>query len=252
MVSLQQDDDVAIELFEWTGLAASTSDSLLDEMSRLQSSVFAQQEAVAKLNTQLERLVKAKKDHEDELLLKFTELLNAKKLKIRDQQRLLATAKVDPQAAAQVQASRGTNGHHKAGISRSGKRKVAAYEDDSSDDSDEVPLSPRINDEEDVQADTPQDSDREETEDEDSDDAGFAAAPVPSQSSRQRASRKSNEPATTKPPSPDLELPPRRQLPFELERSTASAKRELPAPASTIAPAQQAVEDEDETDDDEL
>ncbi len=50
------------------------------------------------LNAQLEDLIRVKDEHENALLENFTKLLNAKKLKIRDQQRLLARAKIEPDA----------------------------------------------------------------------------------------------------------------------------------------------------------
>lgn len=53
------------------------------------------EETIGKLNTQLEELIQAKTDHDDQLIAKFVQLLNEKKLKIRNQQRLLASAKVD-------------------------------------------------------------------------------------------------------------------------------------------------------------
>lgn len=53
------------------------------------------EETITKLNTQLEDLVQAKNDHDDQLVAKFVQLLNEKKLKIRNQQRLLASANID-------------------------------------------------------------------------------------------------------------------------------------------------------------
>lgn len=55
----------------------------------------AAEETIAKLNAQLENLVQAKNDHDDQLIAKFVQLLNEKKLKIRNQQRLLASANID-------------------------------------------------------------------------------------------------------------------------------------------------------------
>lgn len=74
----------------------SQSASVEQETSALTARYRSAEETIQKLNTQLEDLVKAKKEHEDELIGKFVLLLNEKKLKVRNQQRLLATAKVDP------------------------------------------------------------------------------------------------------------------------------------------------------------
>ena len=48
------------------------------------------------LNSQLKDLKLAKVQHENQLIASFVQLLNEKKLKIRNQQRLLASATVDP------------------------------------------------------------------------------------------------------------------------------------------------------------
>ena len=74
---------------------------LEQEVQNLTSKYDEQEKLMQKLNQQLEDLIEAKKQHEDTLLGKFRELLNAKKLKIRDQQRLLVGAKVDPQKGSQ-------------------------------------------------------------------------------------------------------------------------------------------------------
>lgn len=73
------------------------SDTIEKDMSDLRVKYEEQSRTVEKLDQQLEDLIKAKKEHENALLEKFQHLLNAKKLKIRDQQRLLASAKVDPE-----------------------------------------------------------------------------------------------------------------------------------------------------------
>lgn len=51
---------------------------------------------IAKLSQQLADLMEAKSQHENQLLANFAQLLNEKKLKIRNQQRLLASATADP------------------------------------------------------------------------------------------------------------------------------------------------------------
>jgi DNA double-strand break repair and V(D)J recombination protein XRCC4 len=90
-------EDIA-DLFEWACIASDAATDAKYEITALRSELEEQKATVSKLNQQLEDLIKAKAEHENALLQKFTELLNSKKLKIRDQQRLLATAKVDPRA----------------------------------------------------------------------------------------------------------------------------------------------------------
>ena len=94
-ISLTRDEDLEISTLDWTSTAIICSYTLEDEVQDLTSKYEQQAEMVKKLNQQLEDLIKAKAEHESSLLEKFRELLNAKKLKIRDQQRLLAGAKLD-------------------------------------------------------------------------------------------------------------------------------------------------------------
>ena len=95
-IVLRKDEDEAIELYDWAAAAADMTANLATAIRDLDGKYQAQSEMIKKLNEQLEDLIQAKKDHERSLMEKFVTLLNAKKLKIRDQQRLLAGAKVDP------------------------------------------------------------------------------------------------------------------------------------------------------------
>lgn len=94
-VTLKQDDNQAIQLFEWTGTAVSRTDDLAQEISSLKTKYRSAEDTINQLNSQLEELIQAKNEHDDQLVAKFAKLLNEKKLKIRNQQRLLATANVD-------------------------------------------------------------------------------------------------------------------------------------------------------------
>lgn len=72
------------------------------EASAAQALITVHQQRAIELQEQLDEFIKAKADSERELLEKFRLLLNSKKLKIRDQQRLLASAKIDPVAGKRV------------------------------------------------------------------------------------------------------------------------------------------------------
>ncbi|PIA99453.1 hypothetical protein CB0940_02626 [Cercospora beticola] len=115
-----------IDTFDWVEAATAEADELRSQLDGLQISVESQKNSIAKLTTELDMLVRAKKAHEDDLLSKFAALLNAKKLKIRDQQRLLNGAQIDPVAATEVSNARLSRTTRKAGASRSGKRKAKA------------------------------------------------------------------------------------------------------------------------------
>ncbi|KAI9852052.1 MAG: hypothetical protein M1838_002021 [Thelocarpon superellum] len=95
-ISLGHDEAQEIELFDWAGLAAEEASSARVDVMALMTRYRAQEKQVQQLTRQLDDLIKAKKEHEDTLLQKCRELLNRKKLKIRDQQRLLQGAILDP------------------------------------------------------------------------------------------------------------------------------------------------------------
>ncbi|KAH0559746.1 hypothetical protein GP486_003736 [Trichoglossum hirsutum] len=158
-ISMQQNEDVEIDPFQWAGIAAKSATTAEDEITSLSIRYRAQEEVIKKLSEQLEDLIKAKSEHENILLEKFVELLNAKKLKIRDQQRLLNGAKVDLGTGD-------STAKPAAAASKSRKRKAATPEslgDDERDGSHGEPLD-EVED-----AETPETTDEEETEDEGSD-----------------------------------------------------------------------------------
>jgi hypothetical protein len=80
------------------------------------------------LRNQLDELTQSKKARETEMLEKFCALLNEKKVKIREQQRLLSTAHVDPSRIAAVQATQAARAkiqeNRKPAASRRSKRKA--------------------------------------------------------------------------------------------------------------------------------
>lgn len=96
-VTLKQDDGQAIELFDWAGIAITKADALEKQLSSLSHRCHLAEDTIQQLNKQLEELIDAKSQHEDQLVANFAQLLNEKKLKIRNQQRLLASATVDPE-----------------------------------------------------------------------------------------------------------------------------------------------------------
>lgn len=91
-----------IQLFDWASSAVEQQRSLQEEVSALRTKSEADQATIADLQSQVADLVKAKKTHEEQLISKFAILLNEKKLKIRNQQRILSTAKVDKEKLAQL------------------------------------------------------------------------------------------------------------------------------------------------------
>lgn len=134
-ILLKEDQHLELDTIGWASTAILRGNSLASEVQSLQQRYNDQDATIMALNQQLSDLVKAKEDHETALLEKFRDLLNEKKLKIRDQQRLLAGAKIDPEHAIKVEAARTAGGRgRKAGDSKVGKRKAAIQESDPEED----------------------------------------------------------------------------------------------------------------------
>ncbi|KAA6409529.1 MAG: hypothetical protein FRX48_06140 [Lasallia pustulata] len=223
-LTLAQDEEQEVSLFAWAGSALESSASLEKEVLHLSHKYDEQGNMVKKLNAQLEDLIKAKQEHENALLEKFRELLNAKKLKIRDQQRLLAEAKVDPNKADQVKASRSTGPSRTPKPSRTSKRKAATTAPPpASSDAEDTGFEAMTVDNNDQGSDlaaedqpgTPDKSDLDATEDED-DDLDPAPVPQPPKSGVGAKGKiiegaENNAVEAEEPASP----PPRRELPFK-------------------------------------
>ncbi|KAJ5105129.1 hypothetical protein NUU61_002476 [Penicillium alfredii] len=133
---LKQDDEQAVELFEWTGIAATRSDALDQQVASLTSRCHIAEDAIRHLNDQLEELVRAKSQHENQLIANFVHLLNEKKLKIRNQQRLLASANANPVRVSEIQAVTLEKSDAAAGKNRHGKRGAPTASDTSGDSDD--------------------------------------------------------------------------------------------------------------------
>ncbi|KAK5788487.1 hypothetical protein VI817_009445 [Penicillium citrinum] len=103
-IVLKQGDET-IELFEWAGTAAARTGTLEKQVTSLTNRYQEAEDKVQTLNQQLEDLLQAKIQQENQMMSNFTQLLNEKKLKIRNQQRLLASSNADPAKLSEIQAS---------------------------------------------------------------------------------------------------------------------------------------------------
>jgi flagellar biosynthesis chaperone FliJ len=235
-IKLNEDDErEEVAAFEWVDTAVATSDDLRSQLENLQKSVAQQQDTVTKVTAQLDELVQAKKSHEEELLSKFAALLNAKKLKIRDQQHLLSRAKVDPDVALEVQRARDSSSPQsrqrprrqpgESGIKkRKAKEEVVPGSDEEMDDAAaEQDIADDNETDEERQIETPEDSDA--TEDEDGVDASTASQSAPLNKDGNTLRRTQDESEVQKsieqPPPP----PPRRGLPFRRKSAQESSAR---------------------------
>jgi hypothetical protein len=200
---------------------------------------------VADLKQQLDDLITAKVDDETSLLSKFRDLLNEKKVKIREQQKIIASSSSNDGNVATVSQSDDQDGPvtsvekgRKAGKSRSGKRKAqenSVKEEEMSDDGFE-----------------PMDVEkaREDTEDTDPGDDTEATASTATndeddaQEAVQEEAKAAKSAAASKQPNSSAKKteqpPPARALPF------ARARPPPAAPAATSGGADSETESDDE------
>ena len=250
-VVFKKDESQELDITGWTGMAVERSRVLETEVQDLTSKFDEQSKKMERLHNQLEDLIQAKKEHEDLLLQQFRELLNTKKLKIRDQQRLLASAKVDPKQAAKLHNTRSVSKPRAAAASRVGKRK-AKSDDRGSESSEENEFggqAPKQKPDTDLseQMNTPEHSDQDVTEDESGDDPARIPQAAMLSDSHEAAD------GTKRAEGEEMQLdtrPPTRDLPFGEGGRREQAKRPVTEGNSTRT--QATMSEDEETDDDEL
>ncbi|KAL2264270.1 hypothetical protein VTK26DRAFT_8473 [Humicola hyalothermophila] len=127
-LTLNHKANEAIQLFDWCGAVALERERLHETLAAETVKVSDLESRIAELRSQLDELIQSKKAHEAELLSKFCGLLNEKKVKIREQQRLLSTAQVDASKLATARAAQVTKPKiqedEKPAPSRRAKRKA--------------------------------------------------------------------------------------------------------------------------------
>lgn len=211
-ITLAEDHEAPdkIDLYEWCGQIVASKEATTSELTSQRKIVQEKDEQVRKLEQTLAELKKLKNDHENDLLEKFSLLLNEKKLKIRDQQRLLASSNVDPARLAALEEARNER-HHSAGPSRSGKRKAGSRvqsDDEESEGFENMDVDEAPNDSEQDQPQTPRDD--ESTADEASEDE----VPIPPPTRRNLRDNPTQTSNTMAPPT-EAAVPPKQELAFQ-------------------------------------
>lgn len=249
-VVFKKDESQELDITGWTGTAVKRSNELDREVQELTSRYDEQSKKMEKLSLQLEDLIKAKIEHENDLLHKLQELLNTKKLKIRDQQRLLASAKLDPKQAAKLESARSNSKPRAATASRTGKRKAkgghrasesseeSGFEGKALQQKPESDLSEQMN--------TPERSDQDATEDESGD--GRGSGPQAAKSADRSEAADGAKGAIGE--EMQLDMPPTRALPFGEGGNREQGKR--PETERMLTLNREAGTEDEETDDDEL
>lgn len=227
--SLIYDDNEPIELFEWCGAAVEASAAGKQAVAELTAKSHDSETAVAELQAQLEELLRAKDQDETALLHKFRDLLNEKKVKIREQQQVIANGSFNvthpssqpPQAQSTAEPTKPAKPARKAGKSRATKRKE--------------PASKTVEEE-------PETMDvdiKEEPEDTDPGNTTEATASADSDTGDDDDDEDGEEAATAPPPkaaktAEATDMPPvRRDLPFNNKPVKAAPARKAPVESET-------------------
>ena len=230
---MKHEPDEAIELFEWCATAAEAVQAGRQSTIEASDKINVLELSVKELREQLDELIKAKRDDETVQLQKFCDLLNEKKVKIREQQRVIASGSFTMQTKDAEKPSK-----EEAPItprypakSRPGKRKANSSkpvsqidhkEADVSDDEQLPAIKTELDDTEDGNttdrtastADEDDDEDDDEDQDMGNNDAGFPS------SGTVHDEEKSHQAAPKKAPK---QPPPRRDLPFLNKKVTKTA-----------------------------
>ncbi|KAJ5032852.1 uncharacterized protein L3040_009443 [Drepanopeziza brunnea f. sp. 'multigermtubi'] len=140
IITLAENENAAGDLYEWCGSAVLAKDSLMNYLQSLKAKFEEKDAQIKKLEESLAEMAQMKHENETQLLQKFSLLLNEKKLKIRDQQRLLQSSKVDAAAVKEMEETRLAVRSRPAGASRKGKQ--TADEATASEDEDDEPFPP--------------------------------------------------------------------------------------------------------------
>ncbi|KIV92648.1 hypothetical protein PV10_03921 [Exophiala mesophila] len=230
------DETDDVDLFGWTTQVIEQRDRLEEEARRYQEKANAEEKIEATLQQQMSDLVKAKSEHESQLLAKFSTLLNEKKLKIRNLQRVLQTAQVDPETLKELQSTLAEA--DMAATDRGKKRRVddEGQDEDESDGFETMDVSKTANEGADDGQSDLSDQQRtpspEEDSDEEVEDLDTTASLEPPQTrSRDKGARESSP------------LPPPRQLPFQ-QRSGRGDKQLVGQEPSSRAPESTSIDDE--------
>ena len=217
--------DDEIQLFHWCHIAAEASAEAKSHVASVTTKVDELEATVKELKLQLDELLQAKEEDETTLLHKFRDLLNEKKVKIREQQKILSSsafASADSRPTSRSSPQHVSEPISKPTKSRSGKRKATRKPPQSEDEDDAFGMM----DVDEVKQEPLEDEDREQLRDN-----------TTSASEAETASESEDVPlkpdsevgkAAAKGKKPVQQPPPTRSLPFTGKKALEPATRSQP------------------------
>ncbi|KAI6779833.1 uncharacterized protein J7T54_003757 [Emericellopsis cladophorae] len=246
-LAIPQIEGGELNVLEWCATAVDAVVDCEKRAASFTSKISQLESEVTELRYQVEELIKAKQEDETVLLMKFRDLLNEKKVKIREQQKVIATLPSSAGSASQQpsQPSQPTQPQpgRKTQTSRAIKRKAAApiVEEESDDGFESMEIDK-------IKTEPSEPQDPEETEKGTESDATASTAsdgkpaPRPLRAASSKASKsqplatEGESSATAQQQRKSAQPPPKRSLPF-------TAKK--PAPAVPVGEGSETASDDE-------
>lgn len=222
---MRYETNETIELFDWCGISADALTQSQQSAAESVSKLSGVQASVEDLKRQLDELIQAKQEDELVLLESLKDLLNEKKVKIRQQQAIIAELSVN--GTIQPEEPKPADAQPQAKLlgKRATKRKATAVEAEEPDKDANPTITPEPENsdvdtatEETVSLPTDDERGGDESDDTDGDNDGDKSSPrSKSQGSAEVATKaeSSKRPAATPPPP--------RALPFQRKKPVAAA-----------------------------
>ncbi|OAQ73019.1 DNA double-strand break repair and VJ recombination XRCC4 [Pochonia chlamydosporia 170] len=135
-ITLNHDADEAIELFDWCATSVDAVTKAKASSSESASQVDELRSSVEELKAQLDELVAAKQEDEVVLLQKFRDLLNEKKVKIREQQKIITEFSANAPPEKDAEEMDGVERPATTGRKKPPKRKAKAVDESPVEDED--------------------------------------------------------------------------------------------------------------------
>lgn len=242
---MKEDDPDRIELFHWCANSVDALTVSYEAAAKSSAHVQRLEATVEGLRAQLDELVAAKEADETILLQKFRDLLNEKKVKIREQQKIIASVPPssgnEPSTSTPAQASTKKTTRQLT-QSRPTKRKAPATGGESVDMDVDIKSEPEDSElDNNTEATASGASDDEDNDDENDDDDANQASKPPSRSKKIEALPSQGQSEAQKAVQKKVERPPApRSLPF------ANRKPPTAAPATTSTGVGSETESDDE------
>lgn len=206
-----------IELFDWCAISVDALTQIQESATESAGKFSGMQASVDDLKSQLDELIQAKQEDEVALLQKFRDLLNEKKVKIRQQQKIIMELSVNTRGASEESKSENEQPGSKPSATRAIKRKAKAADLEESAEELTVAVKSESEDSDGGHTTEATASVASDDDDDDDDDNDDDAMDEPQGSCQGAHESKPPQKQAVAPP------PPPRSLPFQRKKPVATA-----------------------------